>query len=306
MQRLLLLLLKALLSLTVSLILLVLALWAGFRQHFPGEAVADFLEDQVARQAGIQLEIEPLQLEWTQLQTPSVSLLRPPQLNLLPLETLLQLDEFSFPFAPLFQERELWLQAQLYGGRLQISAELPSIESVRFSLKDLALQQVPLANAFALGFPAGLLQLEGEILNLRQLQQQLHRLPVGEVRGSLTDFRFRLNQENPLLNGWGLTELKLKEVLYEVELQQQLIEIRKLTLSGDLEGNLSGNIRLNERNLLESRLDLNLRVKLSEELQGQLGALRLMLQSFQCGDYIDIQLRGTFRRLNPPQRNRCT
>ena len=80
MQRLPLLILKVLLAFVAVLILLVVALFAGFRQQFPGEAVANYIESQARRQVGLQLEIEPLQLEWTHLSTPSVTIPRPPQL----------------------------------------------------------------------------------------------------------------------------------------------------------------------------------------------------------------------------------
>ena len=113
-------------------------------------------------------------------------------------------------------------------------------------------------------------------------------------------------RDSPLLNGLSITELNLPEVSYVISMQQQLIEISQLTLNGDLKGNITGNIRLNERNLLESRIDLDLKVRLSQKLQDQLGLFTMMLQGFRCGDFLDVKIRGTFRQISPPFRNRCT
>ena len=158
-------------------------------------------------------------------------------------------------------------------------------------------------------FQESIKRLEGTLpqgKNLAQLQRRQQSLPIGNLQGSMTDFRFRLNQEHPLLNGLSITELNLSEVSYAISMQQQLIEISQLTLNGDLEGSVTGNIRLNERNPLESRIDLDLKVRLSQKLQDQLGPLTMMLQGFRCGDFFDVKIRGTFRQISPPFRNRCT
>ena len=180
------------------------------------------------------------------------------------------------------------------------------MNTLNIALDELMLQQVPLANTLPFGFPAGVMSLEGEIKNLAQLQRRQQSLPIGTLQGSMTDFRFRLNQEHPLLNGLSITELNLPEVSYAISMQQQLIEISQLALNGDLEGSVTGNIRLNERNPLESRIDLDLKVRLSQKLQDQLGPLTMMLQGFRCGDFFDVKIRGTFRQISPPFRNRCT
>ena len=306
MQRLPLLILKVLLVFIAVLVLLVVALLTGFRQQFPGEAVANYIKSQARRQAGLQLEIDPLQLEWTHLSTPSVTFPRPPQLWMLPLETLAQLDQVTLPFLPILQFQQFWVQAQLYQSDLKLAVDLPGMNTLNISLDELMLQQVPLANTFPFGFPAGVLSLDSEIKNLTQLQRRQQSLPIGTLQGSMTDFRFRLNQEHPLLNGLSITELNLPEVSYVISMQQQLIEISQLTMNGDLEGSVTGNIRLNERNLLESRIDLDLKVRLSQKLQDQLGPLAMMLQGFRCGDFFDVKIRGTFRQISPPFRNRCT
>ncbi len=305
MQRLPLLILKVLLAFIAVLVLLVVALLAGFRQQFPGEAIANYIESQARRQAGLQLEIEPIQLEWTHLSTPSVTFPSPPQLWMLPLKTLAQLDQVTLLFLPILRFQQFWVQSQLYQSDLKLTVDLPGMSNLNISLDELMLQQVPLANALPFGFPAGVLSLEVEIKNLAQLQRR-QQLPIGTLQGSMTDFRFRLNQEHPLLNGLSITELNLPEVSYAISMQQQLIEISQLTLNGDLEGNITGNIRINERNLLESRIDLDLKVRLSQKLQDQLGPLTMMLQGFRCGDFFDVKIRGTFRQISPPFRNRCT
>jgi type II secretion system protein N len=305
-QRLPLLILKALLAFIAVLILLVVALLAGFRQQFPGEAVAKYIESQAQRQTGLQLDIEPIQLEWTRLSTPSVTFPRPPQFWMFPLETLARLDQVTLPFLPILQFQQLLVQAQLYQSDLKLAVDLPRMNTLNISLDELMLQQVPLVNMLPFGFPAGVLSLEGEIKNLAQLQRKQQHLPIGTLQGTLTDFRFRLNQKHLLLKGLSITELNLSEVLYEISMQQQLIEISQLTLRGDLEGSVTGSIRLNERNLLESRIDLDLKVRLSQKLQNQLGSLTMMLQGFRCGDFFDVKIRGTFRQISPPFRNRCT
>ena len=165
MRRLPLLILKVLLAFVAVLILLVVALLAGFRQQFPGEAVANYIESQARRQVGLQLEIEPLQLEWTHLSTPSVAFPRPPQLWMLPLETLAQLDQVSLPFLPILQFQQFWIQAQLYQSDLKLAVDLPRMNTLNIALDELMLQQVPLANTLPLGFPAGVISLEGEIKN---------------------------------------------------------------------------------------------------------------------------------------------
>lgn len=304
MLRLLALLGKSLLGLLLIITLLSTALLIGFQQNFPGEALANYLEEQLRARTQLNVALAPLTLEWTHLGTDSVQIERPPTLSQFPLETLLQITSVQVPFAAVLQRQEVTLQGELYGGQLQIRSPL-SADRVNLTVDDLLLNLVPAAATLPFGFPAGDFALQAEITNLPQLQNRQQRLPMGTVRGSVDDFRFRW-KEHPLLKGFDLPDLQISKIQYDIALNQQLIELRGARFEGDVTGVITGSLRLNERTPIDSKLDLKIKVKLSEVLQDKLGALRMMLQSFQCGDEIDIQLRGTLRRLGPPQRNRCS
>ena len=70
----------------------------------------------------------------------------------------------------------------------------------------------------------------------------------------MTDFRFRLNQEHPLLNGLSITELNLPEVSYD--LNAAAVDRDQSTDSEwRSEGSVTG-YPSQRRKPLESRIDL--------------------------------------------------
>ena len=84
------------------------------------------------------------------------------------------------------------------------------------------------------------------------------------------------------------------------------MQIRKINLKGMLTGMMEGTLRINPKKLEASLLDLRVQLVPSPELSSSLGTLAMVLKSYQCGNRIDIQLKGPLNRMPPPKRRPCS
>jgi hypothetical protein len=68
---------------------------------------------------------------------------------------------------------------------------------------------------------------------------------------------------------------------------------------------IEGTIRLNEKRPWMSLIDLNIEFTPSPALKDEISNYATMLSSFQCGETIKVNLKGTLNRINFPTRNKC-
>ena len=93
-------------------------------------------------------------------------------------------------------------------------------------------------------------------------------------------------------------------MLFDLQLGP-LIAVRKIQIKGSMEGMIEGTIRLNEKRPRMSLIDLNIELTPSPALKDEISNFVTMLRSFQCGETIKVNLKGTLNRINFPTRNKC-
>jgi type II secretion system protein N len=295
--------LKRLLLFIIGLLLIfVLAFW-GFKENFPGKSIADALQLRLTTQTGIPVEIEALELGWLKVSTAEIAFRTPEWLAATPDLRLLILENVEAPFLPLITSGKAKILGQLHGGTIEVSTDLQSRKMLDISLAGVELEQVPLIAALPYAFVSGGLSLSSQIENINALQNQQARFPEGKLKGRLSNAQIRIAGGAALLN-LQIPELDFSEVLFDVQFGP-LIAIRKIQIKGSLDGTIEGTIRLNEKRPQMSLIDLNIELTPSADLKEEISSFSTMLRSFQCGETIKVNLKGSLNRLNFPTRNKC-
>ena len=295
--------LKRLLLFIIGLLLIfVLAFW-GFKENFPGKSIADALQLRLTTQTGIPVEIEALELGWLKVSTAEIAFRTPEWLAATPDLRLLILENVEAPFLPLITSGKAKILGQLHGGTIEVSTDLQSRKMLDISLAGVELEQVPLIAALPYAFVSGSLSLSSQIENINALQNQQARFPEGKLKGRLSNAQIRIAGGAALLN-LQIPELDFSEVLFDVQFGP-LIAIRKIQIKGSLDGTIEGTIRLNEKRPQMSLIDLNIELTPSADLKEEISSFSTMLRSFQCGETIKVNLKGSLNRLNFPTRNKC-
>ena len=93
-------------------------------------------------------------------------------------------------------------------------------------------------------------------------------------------------------------------MLFDLQLGP-LIAVRKIQIKGSFDGMIEGTIRLNEKRPRMSLIDLNIELTPSPALKDEISNFGTLLRSFQCGETIKVNLKGTLNRINFPTRNKC-
>ena len=295
--------LKRLLLFIIGLLLIfVLAFW-GFKENFPGKSIADALQLRLTTQTGIPVEIEALELGWLKVSTAEIAFRTPEWLAATPDLRLLILENVEAPFLPLITSGKAKILGQLHGGTIEVSTDLQSRKMLDISLAGVELEQVPLIAALPYAFVSGGLSLSSQIENINALQNQQARFPEGKLKGRLSNAQIRIAGGAALLN-LQIPELDFSEVLFDVQFGP-LIAIRKIQIKGSLDGTIEGTIRLNEKRPQMSLIDLNIELTPSADLKEEISSFSTMLRSFQCGETIKVNLKGSLNRLKYPTRNKC-
>ena len=99
-------------------------------------------------------------------------------------------------------------------------------------------------------------------------------------------------------------ELNQTEILFDLALGP-VISLKDVKLKGSLEGTIDGTIKLNKNRLNMSSIDLNFLLTPSPNFKKELSRFSKIMLSFMCGKTINVNLKGTFNRLNLPTRNKC-
>jgi len=295
--------LKRLLLIIIGLLLvIVLAFW-GFKENFPGKSIANAIQLRLTTQTGIPVEIEALELGWLKVSTPEIALRTPRWLAATPDVRLLIIENVEALFVPLITSGKAKILGQLHGGTIEVYTDLQSRKMLDISLTGVKLERVPLIAALPYAFVSGRLSLSSQIENINALQSQQAQFPEGKLQGRLLDAEIRISGGGDLLD-IQLPDLDFSEVLFDLQLGP-LIAVRKIQIKGSLEGMIEGTIRLNEKRPRMSLIDLNIELTPSPALKEEISNFGSMLRSFQCGETIKVNLKGTLNRINFPTRNKC-
>ena len=295
--------LKRLLLIIIGLLLvIVLAFW-GFKENFPGKSIANAIQLRLTTQTGIPVEIEALELGWLKVSTPEIALRTPRWLAATPDVRLLIIENVEALFVPLITSGKAKILGQLHGGTIEVYTDLQSRKMLDISLTGVKLERVPLIAALPYAFVSGRLSLSSQIENIKALQSQQAQFPEGKLQGRLLDAEIRISGGGDLLD-IQLPDLDFSEVLFDLQLGP-LIAVRKIQIKGSLEGMIEGTIRLNEKRPRMSLIDLNIELTPSPALKEEISNFGSMLRSFQCGETIKVNLKGTLNRINFPTRNKC-
>jgi type II secretion system protein N len=284
------------------LLIIVLAFW-GFKENFPGKSIADALQLRLTTQTGIPVEIEALELGWLKVSTPEIALWTPEWLVATPDVRLIILENVETTFLPLITSGKAKILGQLHGGTIEASTDLQSRNILDISLAGVKIEQVPLIAALPYAFVSGSLSFSSQIENINALQNQQARFPEGKLKGRLSNAQIRIDGGAALLN-LQMPELNFSEVLFDLQFGP-LIAVRKIQIKGSMEGTIEGTIRLNEKRPQMSLIDLNIELTPSPDLKVEISSFSTMLRSFQCGETIKVNLKGSLNRLNYPTRNKC-
>ena len=284
------------------LLIIVLAFW-GFKENFPGKSIADALQLRLTTQTGIPVEIEALELGWLKVSTPEIALRTPEWLVATPDVRLLILENVETTFLPLITSGKAKILGQLHGGTIEASTDLQSRNILDISLAGVKIEQVPLIAALPYAFVSGSLSFSSQIENINALQNQKAHFPEGKLKGRLSNAQIRIDGGAALLN-LQMPELNFSEVLFDLQFGP-LIAVRKIQIKGSMEGTIEGTIRLNEKRPQMSLIDLNIELTPSPDLKVEISSFSTMLRSFQCGETIKVNLKGSLNRLNYPTRNKC-
>ncbi|MDP6294608.1 MAG: type II secretion system protein GspN [SAR324 cluster bacterium] len=295
--------LKSLLLFIIGLLLIIVLAFWGFKENFPGKSIADALQLRLKTQTGIPVEIEALELGWLKVRTPEIALRTPEWLVATPDVRLLILENVETAFLPLITSGKAKILGQLHGGTIEASTDLQSWNILNISLAGVKTEQVPLIAALPYAFVSGSLSFSSQIENIIALQNQKARFPEGKLKGRLSNAQIRIDGGAALLN-LQIPELEFSEVLFDLQFGP-LIAVRKIQIKGSLEGTIEGTIRLNEKRPQMSLIDLNIELTPSPDLKVEINSFSTILRSFQCGETIKVNLKGSLNRLNYPTRNKC-
>ena len=295
--------LKSLLLFIIGLLLIIVLAFWGFKENFPGKSIADALQLRLKTQTGIPVEIEALELGWLKVSTPEIALRTPEWLVATPDVRLLILENVETAFLPLITSGKAKILGQLHGGTIEASTDLQSWNILNISLAGVKTEQVPLIAALPYAFVSGSLSFSSQIENIIALQNQKARFPEGKLKGRLSNAQIRIDGGAALLN-LQIPELEFSEVLFDLQFGP-LIAVRKIKIKGSLEGTIEGTIRLNEKRPQMSLIDLNIELTPSPDLKMEINSFSTILRSFQCGETIKVNLKGSLNRLNYPTRNKC-
>ncbi len=295
--------LKRFLTFLMCLALIAVLVFWGFKENFPGKSISNALQLRLTTQTGIPFEVEDLELGWLKFITPEIALRTPEWLVQIPDARQLILENVEVPFLPLIISGKALIHGKLHGGTVEVFTDLVSWEILDISLVGVKLEQIPLVAALSNASVSGSLEMSSKIENFSALRNQKARYLEGNLVGRLRNSQILFSGGSSMLN-LPISGLDFSEVLFDLQLGPS-INVRKIQIKGSLEGTIEGTIRFNEKRPLMSLVDLNLEITPSTDLKDEISSLSNMLRSFQCGETIKVNLKGSLNRLKFPTRNKC-
>ncbi|MBF0288418.1 MAG: type II secretion system protein GspN [SAR324 cluster bacterium] len=277
----------------------------GLQHTFPGQTIAQYMEQQLASQTSIQTKIAPVELNnISHLSIERVAVLAPPSEDI---TELFVLEHLKIDLFPEWLQNQLHVEAEAYGGKIESVLDMDTMKTLGVGAENVSLNLIPIVNLFPYAiFKGTLKKFFGSIRNVQELQSGKAQLPAGRIVVLLENLKVHLKNLDQLVpGGISVPDLSFSSITLDAE-YDKLLTIRKMELKGSIEGSIEGQIALNHRNLQASTVKLHLKFTLSEEVQKALGPMTLILQGVQCGNVFDFDLTGTFRSLNPPKKRTCS
>jgi len=77
-------------------------------------------------------------------------------------------------------------------------------------------------------------------------------------------------------------------------------------MKGAISGTIDGQIQLNQRNLASSKVQLHLKIELSNKLRQAIGPMEFLIKGLQCGNVLDFDVSGTLKLLKNPRKRSCS
>ncbi|MEC7347676.1 MAG: type II secretion system protein GspN [SAR324 cluster bacterium] len=284
--------------------LAVIVFW-GLKNNFPDDSLADMLEQQAKGRFGIPLQVSPVQLKWQGIHVPEVALLRAGGWKYLPRGDLFVMENLEFLFLPALMKQNFVLKAESHGGDFELKTDLFLEKQLSSKFSNLQLQRIPALSGLSYAEVTGVLDLETEVNNLYALRTAKTSIPEGLFKGTLESVKIRLIGMAMLFPQLELPPVEFKSIDFMFDLGP-VTKIQKINLKGMLTGTMEGILRVNPKNPPASLLDMRIQLVPSPEISSSLGSLAVVLKSYQCGNRIDVQLKGPLNRMPPPKRKPCS
>lgn len=268
------------------LVVLVAAFWVGLMLNFPGQSVSRFVERQVNRHEGFDLNLSPAELRWNRLYVARAELRRRDNPAAPPLLTV---KDFSIPVT-----WRLFLGLPVYGeigNGGHVSAFLPwSVGGEALLDGDVDVGSVPLPPVLRPLAVAGKVHVQGHFTMDAQAQAG-QQLPSGDLA---------LNARNVQVTGVrvaGITlpPTRLDSVQADLEVGNRVV-LRHVAFRGDLQGTAEGSLTPNLRNPRNTPLALRITIAFRDTWLAQLGGLRPILEGFMNRGRVTVSLSGTVGR----------
>ncbi len=297
--------LRRLVLLCVSCVLAYFAFFLGLEHAFPGETLSRYIERQIANQTGVQTQIDPIRLYGLQsIRVPHMALIAPPSL---PISKLFVVNDFQINVLPNVFNRSLGARADIYGGKVLATWKFEDPDKLGVAIENVEVGFIPAVNLNEFVNVRGkVTRMFASIQNLRGLATQEEQLPIGIILGKIEGVQLSLKDvEGSPLAGMELPPLQFPEVVVEADYGESIV-IRKIQLTGALEGIVEGQIDLNLSDVLASKARFHAKLRMSEELQEAVEknpVIKSILQQMVlCGDVIDAEFAGMLRLWNTPQK----
>jgi len=278
------------------------SLLLGFQQNFPGKALSDAVQQELESQTGFPIQITPVRLAWDHIEIPEVAFFSPEWMTELPRTRLFVIEQIKLSYLPLLLGKPLQLHANIHEGEFLLSTNIRKPQSLKFSLKNLDLKRMPLSSVLPYAIPSGIFSFEGEIPKINMDMTQIQK---GSFSGDLKNFQIKWKPQEEPLSGLKLPDLALSRVHLQARMGN-IVEIDELKLEGDLQGTLDGKIRVSPKQIQNSQVLLHTKFQVAPKILAELGAMKLLLKGFQCGETLDMQISGTLSQLKTPKRGSCS
>ena len=293
---------RFLLFLLGLLVIILIAFW-GFKSNFPGKSISNALQLRLTNQIGITFEIEALELEWTKFRSPKITLKTPESFDKTADGEIFVLENVNVPFLPLIVSRTMLIIANFHGGTIEAYANLQSQKIIAVSANGVKIENLPLVSKFPYAIISGTLDFSSKMENLYLHPNEKSKSPKGILKGKLRNSQIRIPGGTSMLN-LKLPDIDFSEIDFDLQIGP-LITIKEIKTKGSLEGTIGGTIKVSSKDLILSLIDLKIELLPSPKLREEISSFRNMLRSFQCGETIKINLKGSLNRLNFPTRGKC-
>ena len=288
------------LLLILLMLIFLLALW-GFIKNFPGKSIADAASNRLSSQTGMNIEFQDFELGWSKLSSPEISISTPNWLAG-PVMRLLIIKNVEVPFTSIISSGKARINGELHEGVMQISSELIYPKKLDLSLQDVRIERVPLIALMPYIVVSGSISMSAHLSNIQEIYKN-GGFPEGNLSGEIKETRIRISGGSALLD-LQLPELILTELNFDLEFGS-VISLKEVQFKGSLDGMVNGTIELNNNRIDMSLIDLNILLTPSPNFKKELSRFNKILATFKCGETINVNMKGTFKRLNLPTRNKC-